>query len=416
MEESYRKYNFKKKKNFLKKRYLLISEIGMGSYSVVYISYDLKLNQFNAIKIFDYDSIQEGKLENQLYKKCNHSNIIKVMDSFIIDFLSNNILYKYYTLVFPLKNNNIKYINNKIFKIWIENILESIRYLHNDLKIFHTDIKPENFVINNFLNDHTSIICDYKKYTYLFDNIKAKNIEKTHEHILNIIHYMYTDSDSYSDTDSYSDSEYESNDSNYSSSKSSISNSPYSVSSKSDSSISSNKSNCKKYITSNKETNELLLIDLGSSQKISKLNKNNLKFKLIQTRYYRSPEVILGLPYTEKVDIWSIGCTLYELYTGKILFNPRHSEIYKTDHHHLYLITKVCGKLPYQMIKNSPKRDKLFLMDNSIKYSSLFPDFIFNIDIKIKNKKLLKIIKSCIIVDPNLRPSINELLNIANII
>jgi len=68
------------------------------------------------------------------------------------------------------------------------------------------------------------------------------------------------------------------------------------------------------------------------------------------------------------------------------------------------------------MIKNSPKRDKLFLLDNSIKYSSLFPDFIFNIDIKFKNKKLLKIIKSCIIVDPNLRPSINELLNIANII
>jgi len=38
MEESYIKYNFKNKKLFLKKRYLLISEIGMGSYSVVYIS------------------------------------------------------------------------------------------------------------------------------------------------------------------------------------------------------------------------------------------------------------------------------------------------------------------------------------------------------------------------------------------
>lgn len=403
MEESYRKYNFRNKKFFLKKRYLLISEIGTGSYSVVYIAYDLKLKQFNAIKIFDYDSIQEGKLEFKLYKKCNHPNIIKVLDSFMIDISLNNILYKYYSLVFPLKNNNIKYINNKIFYAWIKNILESIKYLHDYLHIFHTDIKPENFVINNLLNDYSSIICDYNKYVYLFDNIKYKNIEKTHEHILNIMHYMYSDSEYDTDDTSYS--------SDYSESTDALSSN-----SESTSSISSNKSDCKKNVVSKEENNELLLIDLGSSQKISNLNRSNLKFKLIQTRYYRSPEVLLALPYTEKVDIWSIGCTLYELYTGNILFNPRNSELYKTDNHHLYLITKICGRIPIEMIKKSPKRDKLFLLDNSIKYSSLFPDFTFNIDNKIKNKKLLKIIKSCLIIDPKSRPSINELLNIANII
>lgn len=403
MEESYRKYNFRNKKFFLKKRYLLISEIGTGSYSVVYIAYDLKLKQFNAIKIFDYDSIQEGKLEFKLYKKCNHPNIIKVLDSFMIDISLNNILYKYYSLVFPLKNNNIKYINNKIFYAWIKNILESIKYLHDYLHIFHTDIKPENFVINNLLNDYSSIICDYNKYVYLFDNIKYKNIEKTHEHILNIMHYMYSDSEYDTDDTSYS--------SDYSESTDALSSN-----SESTSSISSNKSDCKKNVVSKEENNELLLIDLGSSQKISNLNRSNLKFKLIQTRYYRSPEVLLALPYTEKVDIWSIGCTLYELYTGNILFNPRNSEMYKTDNHHLYLITKICGRIPIEMIKKSPKRDKLFLLDNSIKYSSLFPDFTFNIDNKIKNKKLLKIIKSCLIIDPKSRPSINELLNIANII
>lgn len=38
------------------------------------------------------------------------------------------------------------------------------------------------------------------------------------------------------------------------------------------------------------------------------------------SRFYRAPEIILGMPYDYSVDMWSIGCTLYELYTGKILF------------------------------------------------------------------------------------------------
>lgn len=38
------------------------------------------------------------------------------------------------------------------------------------------------------------------------------------------------------------------------------------------------------------------------------------------SRFYRAPEVILGMPYDYSVDVWSIGCTLYELYTGKVLF------------------------------------------------------------------------------------------------
>ena len=140
------------------------------------------------------------------------------------------------------------------------------------------------------------------------------------------------------------------------------------------------------------------------------------KYRLVQTRYYRSPEIILGLPYTEKIDIWSIGCSLYELYTSKILFNPRHSEMYKTDNHHLFIISKLCGKIPSKMIKNSPKKDLLFSIDESIKYSSLFPEFVFDIENEIKDKKIVKIIKACITIDPDLRPSITELFNIANII
>ena len=43
----------------------------------------------------------------------------------------------------------------------------------------------------------------------------------------------------------------------------------------------------------------------------------------LQSRSYRSPEVILGAPYDQKIDIWSLGCILAELCTGRVLFQVR---------------------------------------------------------------------------------------------
>lgn len=34
------------------------------------------------------------------------------------------------------------------------------------------------------------------------------------------------------------------------------------------------------------------------------------------SRFYRAPEIILGLPYDASLDVWSVGCTLFELFTG----------------------------------------------------------------------------------------------------
>lgn len=39
----------------------------------------------------------------------------------------------------------------------------------------------------------------------------------------------------------------------------------------------------------------------------------------IQSRFYRSPEIILGLAYGKSIDMWSLGCILAELYTGYVV-------------------------------------------------------------------------------------------------
>lgn len=43
-------------------------------------------------------------------------------------------------------------------------------------------------------------------------------------------------------------------------------------------------------------------------------------YTYIQSRFYRSPEVILGMDYSVAIDMWSVGCILAELYTGYPLF------------------------------------------------------------------------------------------------
>ncbi|KAI8920408.1 kinase-like domain-containing protein [Entophlyctis helioformis] len=85
----------------------------------------------------------------------------------------------------------------------------------------------------------------------------------------------------------------------------------------------------------------LKLCDLGSA---SDASENEVTPYLV-SRFYRAPEIILGVPYDAAIDMWSVGCTLYELSTGKILFPGR------TNNHMLRLMMDVKGKFPVKMLK-----------------------------------------------------------------
>lgn len=72
---------------------------------------------------------------------------------------------------------------------------------------------------------------------------------------------------------------------------------------------------------------------------------------LITTRHYRAPEVLMGLRWGYESDIWSLGCILVELATGKIEFDA-YDPI-----DHLYLIQQMIGYIPVWMWRNSTNRD-----------------------------------------------------------
>ncbi|KAG5913211.1 hypothetical protein E4U53_004955, partial [Claviceps sorghi] len=71
----------------------------------------------------------------------------------------------------------------------------------------------------------------------------------------------------------------------------------------------------------NEQRNVLKICDLGTAiDRSDAATAQNQITPYLVSRFYRAPEIILGMPYDYGVDMWSIGCTLYELYTGKILF------------------------------------------------------------------------------------------------
>ncbi|KAJ7344504.1 hypothetical protein JRQ81_000454 [Phrynocephalus forsythii] len=58
------------------------------------------------------------------------------------------------------------------------------------------------------------------------------------------------------------------------------------------------------------------VIDFGSASHVSK----TVCSTYLQSRYYRAPEIILGLPFSEAIDMWSLGCVIAELFLGWPLY------------------------------------------------------------------------------------------------
>lgn len=60
------------------------------------------------------------------------------------------------------------------------------------------------------------------------------------------------------------------------------------------------------------DTRVLKLCDFGTAFTVDEATV----IEYLVSRYYRAPEIILGYPYDTQIDMWSTGCTLYELFAG----------------------------------------------------------------------------------------------------
>lgn len=99
----------------------------------------------------------------------------------------------------------------------------------------------------------------------------------------------------------------------------------------------------------NAKRSQIRVIDFGSS-----CQTGHRIYQYIQSRFYRSPEVLLGIAYDTKIDMWSLGCILVEMHTGEPLFAGS-SEVDQ-----MMKIVEVLGMPPKEMLDIGPKTHKYF--------------------------------------------------------
>lgn len=96
------------------------------------------------------------------------------------------------------------------------------------------------------------------------------------------------------------------------------------------------------------------IIDFGSS-----CFEDERVYTYIQSRFYRAPEIILGIPYTTAIDMWSFGCIMAEFCLGYPIF-PGEDETEQ-----LSMIMEICGIPGTEVLEVSQRKKKFFSDDNT---------------------------------------------------
>lgn len=107
----------------------------------------------------------------------------------------------------------------------------------------------------------------------------------------------------------------------------------------------------------NPKRSTIKLVDFGSSCHVKEK-----VYQYIQSRFYRSPDVLLGLDYTMSIDMWSLGCILVELHTGEPLFAGQ-NEVGQ-----MMKIVEVLGMPPRPLLEKSKRSHVFFERSNDLGY------------------------------------------------
>jgi serine/threonine protein kinase len=130
------------------------------------------------------------------------------------------------------------------------------------------------------------------------------------------------------------------------------------------------------------------VIDFGSASHVSKAVCSTY----LQSRYYRAPEIILGLPFCEAIDMWSLGCVIAELFLGWPLY-PGSSE-----YDQIRYISQTQGLPNEHMLNQATKTTRFFYRETDSNYPfwRLKTPEEHEAETNIKSKEARKYIFNCL--------------------
>ena len=339
--------NLKLEGRFLNK-YNVITEIGRGGFAIVWLVYNIENGKYYAMKVQHSDDYQDGLSELSLIKKIpNHLNQFnKLIDYFIHKEKDGKITKRFVCFIFELCVGNLDTImrkgtdyknglpNDKIKKI-AKNILEGLDFTHNKLKVFHGDLKPDNLLLEG-LNERDKFIIDkYNEanfptqyYQFKLDYIRSKGKEPNKKNLKKLKTEKKAELRLKIHGDIVNKILLELEESNLS------------------------KYKCEtKYI----DESNVVLCDFGSFCSDEEEYNNDFG-----TRYYRAPEVILVGDCSHKVDMWAFGCTLFELITGEVLFDPIKTKDFDRNYFQLKQMEKMCSPFSKNFLRRTKNYKNYF--------------------------------------------------------
>ncbi|KAK2841850.1 hypothetical protein Q5P01_012050 [Channa striata] len=130
------------------------------------------------------------------------------------------------------------------------------------------------------------------------------------------------------------------------------------------------------------------VIDFGSASHISKAVCSTY----LQSRYYRAPEIILGLPFCEAIDMWSLGCVIAELFLGWPLYPGA------LEYDQIRYISQTQGLPSEQLLNKGTKTSRFFSKESESPYASwrLKTTAEHEKETGLKSKEARKYIFSCL--------------------
>ena len=183
------------------RHYILLEQIGKGSYGKIYLAYDKKQEKKVALKIINKNFLdilnktEEAFIEQYMLKICNENkNIINLLGCFttkeklifVLDYYKNGNFEEYLKNI-QTENGLLSY---ETAKFYLAEILNILKYLQKN-NISHLDLKPNNFLLDSRLHlkliDFSTAKIQNKKF-----NLKTKKFELNEEKKINLDNFIGT--------------------------------------------------------------------------------------------------------------------------------------------------------------------------------------------------------------------------------
>uniref|UniRef100_A0A665TUQ4 non-specific serine/threonine protein kinase n=1 Tax=Echeneis naucrates TaxID=173247 RepID=A0A665TUQ4_ECHNA len=354
-------------------KYHVIRKLGWGHFSTVWLAWDIQVKRFVAMKVvksaehYTETAVDEIKLlrsvRNSDPDDPKREMVVQLLDDFKISGVNGT----HVCMVFEVLGHHLlKWIIKSNYqglplacvKSIIRQVLQGLDYLHTKCQIIHTDIKPENIlmsVVEPYVRKLAAEATEWQKAGAPPPSGSAISTAPAPKQVQPFSLYTFKRSSM-----------------NMLSTKQNTNLLLFPVF------FSDSLSLCL-WSNAGKLTAGSLLVN-----PLEPLNADKIKVKIadlgnacwvhkhftedIQTRQYRSLEVLIGAGYSTPADIWSTACMAFELATGDYLFEPHSGEDYSRDEDHIALIIELLGTVPRKLIMTGKYSKDFFTKKGDLKH------------------------------------------------